>query len=184
MGGGRLVVSVWHREDPLPITPPLGLGEGAEGSERAAVTAWFVLQRRLYFLWEASYEQPQGCGGKKGSGPFVYIKKKKSCSNDLWTLTLLNTHSPQSSNPQSQPPALSHLLILCCHDNTDLSPPCPGSCICYQLNGQEDFLLLPHSYASQRWQTSNKISTDCSRTWYRFLFLRPLQPRSTAGAAK
>lgn len=52
----------------------------------------------------------------------------------------------------AQPPALrSHLLIHCCHDNSDLSPPCLGSYICYQLNGQQLSLtptLKPKSYGS------------------------------------
>lgn len=47
------------------------------------------------------------------------------------------------SHPSPQP--FLHLLIHCCYDNSDLSPPCPGSYICYQLNGQKLF-PQPQSY--------------------------------------
>lgn len=53
-----------------------------------------------------------------------------------------------------EPPALFLLFIHSCYDNNDPSPPCLGSCICYQLNGQERFPFLSFIYIhthSERW---------------------------------
>lgn len=133
--------------DPLPpLKEQMRFGQGgAEGS------VWLCSDGRwdgvnIYTVTSQNLPIPASIRRQvegKGSGPLS--KKAAVMTSEPWP----PLPSAQFFNPEShpQPPILLHLLIHSCHDNSDLSPACLGSCICYQLNGQELFPYLSHMCA-------------------------------------
>lgn len=146
MGCGCEAVILWLCR-PHPSLPPLWWQMMFERGGCWGVRMAFVMLDvgsgvKVYTI--TSQKLPTSASIRRKVEVVPLSKKAAVMTSEPWPPT-----SPQS---HSSPPALFLLFIHSCYDNNDPSPSCLGSCICYQLHGQErfPFLIFIYTYALRK----------------------------------